>query len=298
MSDLRYVEPDDVDYDAYLAADEAAKIRPAAYWLDQESDDETPPRQYDYPWERLKGRFAMRMGELTLWTGYAGHGKSTALNQSVLAAGKQGAKIGVLSLEFAIPQLIKILRWQSFGFQRMPTDRLWVQEWREWADNRLWFYDHHGMQDGSRIAAAVWHMVASLGIDVVVVDSLMMCGVKSDGDGFGTAQTEFINRLLNICRRYPCHIHLVAHARKDRDDSRAPGLLDVSGHANIVNLPHNIISFWRNRTDGRREDAMFVVLKDRQGGHDGALPLWWHETARQFIEAVSEAPGRYAKDFA
>jgi twinkle protein len=237
----------------------------------------------------------MRMGELTLWTGYAGHGKTTALNQAVSSAAGQGAKVGMLSLEFAIPALIQAMRWQSFGFSQAPSTRLWKDEWREWVDGRLWFYDHHGMQEGARIAAAVWHMVANLGVDVVVVDSLMMCGVQSDGQGFGTAQTEFVNRLINVCRRHPCHIHLVAHARKDKDDTRPAGLLDVSGHANLVNLPHNIISFWRNKAERvkRDQDGLMCVLKDRFGGYDGAVPLWWHETSRQYLDSMHGTPERY-----
>jgi len=280
-----FVEPDDIDYIAYQAEDEAAKVRPASYWLDLERHDEAPAKSYRYPWAKLQGRFDMRMGELSLWTGYAGHGKTTALNQAVLCAARQGAKIGMLSLEFAVPALIKAMRWQSFGLTEQPRDTARLRdEWREWVDGRLWFYDHHGMQEGARIAAAVWHMVSQLGVDVVVVDSLMMCGVQSDGQGFGTAQTEFINRLINVCRRHPCHIHIVAHARKDKDDTKPAGLLDVSGHANLVNLPHNIVSFWRNKAEGRKQDAILCVLKDREGGYDGALPLMWHETARQYID--------------
>jgi len=291
------VASQDIDVQAYLADEEAPKVRPALYWLDTEAGDDVAVKSYRYPWSKLHGRFDMRMGELTLWTGWAKHGKSTALDQVCLSAMAQGAKVGFISLEFAVPALVNLLRWQSVGLTSAGMTPLQRDEWREWVDQRLWLYDHHGMQEGTRIAAVVWHMVKNLGIDVVVVDSLMMCGVRADGDGFATVQTEFLNRLVNVSREFPCHIHLVAHARKDRDDSKPCGLLDVSGSANLVNMPHNVLSFWRNKRphEKRDQDAILAVVGDRIGGMDGDLDLWWHETARQFIERRDELPTRYCR---
>ncbi len=38
-------------------------------------------------------------------------------------------------------------------------------------------------------------------------------------------------------------------------------------------MPHNIVSFWRNKqpADKRTEDAMLIVLGDRTGGADPAV---------------------------
>ena len=294
-NDLPILEPDDVDFIGYQAEAEAPKVKPASHWLDAGEAVERPA--YRLPWQSLHGKWDMRMHELTLWTGFGGHGKTTALNQAVLCAMRQGAKAGVISLEFAVGSLVRVIRWQSFGVKHGLLAPLQHDEFREWVDDRLWLYDHHGMQDGVRIAAAVWHMAKNLGLDVIVVDSLMMCGVRSDGDGFGTAQTEFVNRLLNVCRELPCHIHLVAHARKDKDEGRPAGLMDVAGHSNLVNMPHNVVSFWRNKSaeDKRTEDALLIVRKDRANGYDGALPLWWHATARQYIESRDHDPERYCR---
>ena len=290
------VEPDEVDFNAYLAEQEAPKVLPASHWLPIDEGDEPVVKAYRYPWARLS-RLPMRMHELTLWTGHGKHGKTTALNQAVLCAMSQGAKVGIVSLEFPAEVQVKVMRWQGFGFTHGTMSGEERDLFREWVDERLWFYDHHGMQEGVRIAAVAWHMAKNLGCDLVVVDSLMMCGVRSDGDGFGTAQTEFVNRLLNVSREFPCHIHLVAHARKDKDDSRPPGLLDVSGHANLVNLPHNVVSFWRNKRDAsaRTEDAILSVLGDRMGGFDGTAQLWFHESARQYIESRDQMPERYVR---
>ena len=287
----------DVNVREYLAEEEATKVRPAAFWLDGDMVDERPVKSYRYPWPKLHGRFEMRMGELTLWTGWGKHGKSTALMQACLCAMSQGAKVGLLSLEFPVPTLIKLIRLQSFGYKQGGETQLQRDEWREWVDERLWLYDHHGMQEGTRIAAVVWHMARALNLDVIVVDSLMMCGVRADGDGFATAQTEFINRLVNVAREFPVHIHLVAHSRKDKDDSRPARLLDVSGSVNLVNIPHNIVSFWRNKQtpEKREQDAILLILGDRMGGMEGEVDLWWHATARQYIEFKEADPERYCR---
>jgi len=287
----------DVDVNAYLADEESTKILPASYWLDKEGEEAHAVRVYEYPWERLQGRFRMRSGELTLWTGWGKHGKSTALMQSCLCAMSQGARVGVISLEFSVPMLIRLLREQSFGYTNVGETQRNRDEWREWVDEKLWLYDHHGMQEGLRIAAVVWHMAKKMSLDVIVVDSLMMCGVRSDGDGFATAQTDFINRLVNVCRDNPVHIHLVAHSRKDKDDLRPARLLDVSGSGNLVNIPHNIVGVWKNKQapEKREQDAIFSVLGDRVGGMDGDLDLWWHATSRQFIDSREGLPRNYVK---
>lgn len=286
----------DVDLNEYLAEEEAGKVRPALHWLDLPEAGEGG-RVYEYPWARLHGRFQMRAGELTLWTGWGKHGKSTALTQACLCAVSQGAKVGLISLEFAAPALLRLMRHQSLGLTHGGETQLDRDEWREWVDERLWLYDHHGMQEGLRIAAVVWHMAAKLGLDLIVVDSLMMCGVRADGDGFATAQTDFVNRLVNVAREYPAHIHLVAHSRKDRDDARPAGLLDVSGSVNLVNIPHNVVSFWRNKQppEKREQDAQLAVLGDRMGGMEGVLDLWWHATARQFVDSRESLPERYCR---
>ena len=42
------------------------------------------------PWSKLAGNFAFRPGELVLFGGYSGHGKSTVINQMALHAVDQG----------------------------------------------------------------------------------------------------------------------------------------------------------------------------------------------------------------
>ena len=54
---------------------------------------------YCLPWQKVADKLRFRPGELTLWTGATGAGKSQVLSHAIVAMGEQGARICVASLE-------------------------------------------------------------------------------------------------------------------------------------------------------------------------------------------------------
>ena len=67
-------------------------------------------------------------------------------------------------------------------------------------------------------------------------------------------------------------LHLVAHARKGQDESKAPRKMDVKGSGNIVNQADNVFSVWRNKPKEEADcppetdpDAILYVDKQRNG---------------------------------
>jgi twinkle protein len=80
--------PDDIDFDAYLKGpDEAAMVRPASDWLDvviQSFERPTIHTGASLPWSVTHNSVRLRRGELTIWPGMSGHGKSMLIGQVAL----------------------------------------------------------------------------------------------------------------------------------------------------------------------------------------------------------------------
>ncbi|KIF80709.1 hypothetical protein [Noviherbaspirillum autotrophicum] len=94
---------DDIDFSAYMAEPEDHKVRPASDFLQETiaafypaPDASTPPRPL---WDKANGKIAFRPGEVSLWAGINGHGKSIFLSQVELDLMTQGEKVLSLSFE-------------------------------------------------------------------------------------------------------------------------------------------------------------------------------------------------------
>jgi twinkle protein len=134
-----------------------------------------------------------------------------------------------------------------------------------------------------------------------VVDSLMMTDVPEDGPGAFTAQKEAIRSLCDFAKRHGAHIHLVAHPRKGKDESGAPGKMDVAGSSKITDGADNVISVWRAQKDlaeppqsdqeayekwlkiQESPDAKLILKKQRNGDiQDFTLSLWFDTESMQY----------------
>lgn len=84
---------DDIDFALVLSEEEHHKVRPASDYADdvraQLTLDPQGSKLYT-PWQSLTKSFRPRPGELTVWTGFKGHGKTTALSQFELCLLGQG----------------------------------------------------------------------------------------------------------------------------------------------------------------------------------------------------------------
>lgn len=61
------------------------------------------------------------------------------------------------------------------------------------------------------------------------IDSLMMIDVPQDGPDAITKQNEAVQKLASFKKTHNVHVHLVAHPRKLRDETEAPGKMEVAG---------------------------------------------------------------------
>jgi twinkle protein len=289
--------PDDIDFDHYMRDTESQhKVKRLSDWDDDlieefnsTPDAETHPK---LPWRRLETRISLRPGEMSLWFGYSGHGKSLLLGQAMLGVVAQGSSCCIASFEMRPRKtLARMCRQLVDAFQPSPVQ---VREFTGWAGRKAWVYDQTGSVDPQRVYAVIRYSAEVLKVQHFVVDNLTKC-VAADDDYAG--QKAIVDKLTELARDLGIHIHLVHHARKDRDETRPPRKMDALGASAITNLADNVFIVWRNKAkweaetvDTKLPDAQFICDKQRHGtGWEGSLNLTFHQRSMQYIEYGSNA---------
>jgi twinkle protein len=288
--------PDDIDFSAYMEEPEQHRIIPASAFLDEVTALFYPPANLPkFPtmlWDKAKDKVEFRPGEVSLWAGVNGHGKSMFLSQVGLDLCHQGERVMTASFEMTAPRQMQRMCRQAFAGDRPSIP--FMSELHRWTDNRLWIYDHMGAIDWKRLMAVLRYARQHFGITQFVVDSLMKC-VRGEDDYNG--QKDFVNDLCSFAQATGVHVHLVHHVRKGESEHKAPGKFDIRGASSITDLVDNVFIVWRNKraaTENNGEPtALISCEKQRHGEWEGKLGFWFDEASQQYLETVDAQPVRY-----
>ncbi|WP_304991049.1 bifunctional DNA primase/helicase [Burkholderia plantarii] len=241
--------------------------------------------------------FEFRAGEVSVWTGYNGHGKSLLLNQVLVGLMTQGERACVFSGEMTPVQQGKRIAKQLGGVDR-PTPE-YLDAMAEWIRDRLWSFAVIGTASIDRLLTVFTYAYKRYGIRHCVIDSLMMTDVPSDGPGAITAQKDAMRKLANWARTNGTHVHLVAHPRKGQDERRAPGKQDVAGAGVITDAADNVFSVWSAQKEQVEDiddepDAVLELHKQRNGDiQHRRVGLYFNRDAQQFGTSSSRRPFVY-----
>lgn len=286
------LDEDDIDFDRYMRETECEHhVKPIANWeadLNAEFADPVHAKRHPrLPWARLQERIELRPGEVSLWFGFNGHGKSLVLGQAVLDIADQGERACIASFEMR-PRKTLGRMCRQFVDSFRPTPKQ-VNAFVSWGQGRMWVYDQTGTVEPAKVYAVIRYAADKLKVTHFVVDNLTKM-VTSDDDYAG--QKAIVDKLTALALALNIHIHLVHHARKDRDESRPPRKMDALGASAITNLVDNVFIVWRNKAkaeadhpDENKPDAMFICDKQRHGtGWEGLQSLSYHSRSQQLIE--------------
>jgi twinkle protein len=290
------VIPDNIDFAAYMEADEHHAVRPASDWLDETVEAIYPSTQAAKPpglnWMKTMGKVDFRPGEVSLWAGINGHGKSMFLSQVVLDLCYQSQRIMVASFEMKpVKQMVRMSR-QAYA-DRFPS-REYLRELSRWTDGRLWIYDHIGSVDWRKLIAVMRYCIKTFGCNQFVIDSLMKC-VRGEDDY--NAQKDFVNELCTFAQDNQIHIHLVHHMRKGENEFKTPGKFDVKGAGAITDQVDNVFIVWRNKKaeieNNGDATCILSVEKQRNGEFEGKFGFWFDIESNQYLENLQDRPNRY-----
>lgn len=287
---------DDFDFSAYMEEPEQHKIRPASNWLDATiAAFHQPDEGWILPgmlWQKTRDKVRFRPGEVSIWAGVNGHGKSMFLSQVVLDLCYQAERTLVASFEMKpVRQMYRMSR-QAAG-SRLPS-REFLEMLHQWTDGRLWIYDHVGAVDWRKLIAVMRYAVANFGITQFVIDSLMKC-VKGEDDY--NAQKDFVNELCAFAQAHSVHVHLVHHVRKGESEHKTPGKFDIKGAGAITDQVDNVFIVWRNKKaeeeNNGEPNCILACEKQRNGEFEGKFGFWFDKDSQQYMEFLSELPVMY-----
>ncbi len=291
---MEILSPDTIDFAHYLAETDAAEnVRPARDYADEVMHVLSPA--FDTP-QHPKLPFANAWlyfppGEVTLWGGFNGSGKSMIQGQVLAGFAEQGIKGCLASFEMKPAKTLARMIRQNSG-QAQPT-RDQVDMFLSRTHGNLWLYDQQGTVKADRMVAVIKHCAEKLKCQHIAIDSLMKC-VRGTDDYNG--QKEFVDALTSCARDLNIHIHLVVHLKKGEGDERMPTRMDISGTAAISDLVDNVILVWRNKKKERDADAGKVVNEDdpdsvlicdkaRNGEWEGRVKLWYDRASLKFSDS-------------
>lgn len=258
-------------------------------------------------------------GELSVWTGKRGIGKSTLLSQMLLEAVDQGHVVCAYSgelpkeqfrewvyLQAAGPDHISYITDKATGKRLVSADALADGQISEWLNEKFWLFDleantHHNPET---IIRQFEYCRKRYGADVFLVDNIMSVDFDSGRTlDFNRAQSEFTRMLVTFSKRNRVHTHLVVHPRKSTSDTNSQvSADDVSGSGDITNRADNVFFLTMHSCDEAGKLAykpMLKVLKNRDFGSKGQQWLDFDKKARRFFTDRTGDPARpYGWDMA
>jgi twinkle protein len=310
MRKARILRPDEIDFDKYLkSTDLTQKIREAQIYIEELQSEILNPVHEKFtvmPWSKTHSTFQFRQGEVTLYAGSNGGGKSLITGQIAMGLMKQNQKICIASFEMKPKRtLYRMLRQFAgenidaprFSGKSKYIDDLLIRLGSFVAD-KLWLYDQQGTVTSQQVIAVARYCAMELGVQHFFVDSLMKCVAGEDDYN---AQKYFVDELTALARDHNIHIHLIHHIRKLASEEIMPNKNDVKGSGAISDQVDNVLMVWRNKkkehdmhlkgtADKFAPDAMLMCHKQRNGEAEEWYNLWYNKDSQQFVDASDSVP--------
>ncbi|CAL9699443.1 unnamed protein product [Knipowitschia caucasica] len=231
----------------------------------------------------LKGH---RKGELTVFTGPTGSGKTTFISELALDLCMQGVNTLWGSFEINNVRLAKIMLTQ-FAMQRLEDN---LEQYDYWADKfeelALYFMTFHGQQNIKTVLDTMQHAVYLYDINHVIIDNLqfMMGQENLTVDKFAV-QDHIIAAFRKFATNSSCHVTLIIHPRKEEDD-RELQTASIFGSAKASQEADNVLILQEKKLvtcPGRRS---LQVTKNRFDGDVGIFPLDFIKSSLTFTAPV------------
>lgn len=293
---------DDIDFASYMAnMDTKAKVISADQWKDDLIKALTDPEQIKgakLPWGFTHENLRFRTGEVTIWQGINGHGKSQLLGMAAIGFMAQNESVCIASFEMKpLSTIMRMLR--QAAMSRDPSVKF-AGKFMDWLKGRCWIYNQLGTVTPEMIYGVVKYCSTELGVKHIIIDSLMKC-VKGEDDYNG--QKNFIDTITSLARDFNVHIHVVHHVRKSENEEKIPGKFDGKGSGSISDQVDQVLTVWRNKKKEavlQREpdnadalnqpDAILSCDKNRHGEWEGRVALFFHAPSLQYITSKRREP--------
>lgn len=235
-------------------------------------------------WDTKEG-FVFLPGDVTVWTGYPGHGKSTVISWLMSLEVKAGRAVFVGSFEQASG-----ITGATFLKQYRGQDRLSIEEVStslQAVKHRFYLFREVGGSDAWEVLEAMKYCFHRFGCTEFVIDNLMLLKAERMDDAFKW-QLDWLQAVIDFANECKVHVHLVAHPKKT-DEDNAPRMYDILGASQIPGLVDNVAAVYRvtpKKSDGPKKVEIYS-RKQRNGGWVGRVSLFFDRGTQTFSKVDS-----------
>ncbi|KAI7908134.1 P-loop containing nucleoside triphosphate hydrolase protein [Cokeromyces recurvatus] len=238
----------------------------------------------------LKGH---RPGELTIFTGPTGAGKTTIASQLSLDFCKSGVPTLWGSFEIMNRRLAKKMLFQFAGKDLSKTPEEFDQYADQFEQLPLYFLKFFSSTAIHDVLQACHHAVYSYDIRHIILDNLQFMLSQQAGNGLDKwdIQDNAIAEIRKFATQQDVHITLVVHPRKDNGTSDQLDIHSIFGSAKVTQEADNVIILQKERSGERRLD----IKKNRYDGTLGTIRYVFNKDTHKIYESIDEGR-QYRKD--
>lgn len=207
-------------------------------------------------------------GELSVWSGSNGCGKSSLLSQLAIESIETGRRVALYSGELRADRVMNWIHLQCAGKKNVISTQYanfyTVQEdirvkVNRWLEGKLFVYNNAHSSKVEEVVAAVKECIEVNKIDVIIIDNLMSLDLSSVSGEKYEKQTNLVLALTQLCKLMNVVIHFITHPRKTMMFLRKN---DISGTADITNAADNVFLVHRCNTDFKKGIKEYLGIKD------------------------------------
>ncbi len=243
------------------------------------------------------------LGQVSVWTGENGSGKSTFIGQILIDAIDQGYGVGAYSgelpagvyrywteLQLAGEYCVES-RWNDVIQDMDYYVSMDAKEMmRAWYFDRYFLYDSRGPSTTTDILNVFENAARRHNCKVFLVDNLMTTVFEGDERNYYRQQSEFVGRMKDFSIKHDCHVHVVAHPKKTNGKIEK---MDISGSGDISNRADNVLLVERVPDEKKGGDidydSMVTLLKSRMTGNQNvSIRLCFSDISKRFWSPEEE----------
>lgn len=239
-------------------------------------------KRFDQLNEIMRG---FRRGELSVFSGKTGTGKTTFMSEYSLDLCAQGVNTLWGSFEVKNTRLAK-MQLKQFSAINLEDH---LDQFDPWADRfqrlPMYYLTFHGSQKVDLVLDAMGHAVYIYDISHVIIDNIQfMMGMSAKGmDRFYT-QDLIIERFRKFATLHNVHVTLVIHPRKENEDHLNTN--SIFGGAKATQEADNVILLQEEQVNPKLKRKFIQIAKNRFSGDLGYLPLFFNKGTLTFSKKI------------
>ena len=256
---------------------------------------------------------SFRKHEVTLWFGFSFHGKSQAVQNQMAYLASRGKASCIASFEQPPELTLSQIITCAAAYPNLPfTDEFDAAY--DYMTRNVFMYKSMDRACPKHLVSTFIHAHKRYGIDTFVIDNVMTMSIDR---GDNTAQAEAMDLLRMFVSKYPVHLHIVAHPRKPPEKTtNPPGMAEIRGASEWGDMPHNIITVWRDMakaeriaemendgfSDGEMKDyynsspcGKLIVRKQRTTGETPMTSFFFHKPTKRFTSKAGEPNAMFSQ---